>query len=112
MLADGSTATSSPGIQLVAASLRGLGLPFWVENVLGADAEELEEQMTILRGPMFGLPVDRGRRFWTSFPFHLDAALSEGGMRLRQRQRCCLGSRRRWMRLGVVCTACVLYVRV
>ena len=97
VLADGSTATSSPGIPQVAASLRGLGLPFWVENVLGADAEELEEQMTILRGPMFGLPVDRGRRFWTSFPFHLDAALSEGGMRLRQ--RCCLGARRRWMRL-------------
>ena len=97
ILADGDTATAAPGIPQVAASLRGLGLPFWVENVLGADANELEEQMTVLRGPMFGLPVDRGRRFWTSFDFHLDSALSEGGMRLRQ--RCCLGPRRRWMRL-------------
>ena len=97
VLADGATATAAPGIPQVAAGLRGLGLPFWVENVLGADADELEEQMTVLRGPMFGLPVDRGRRFWTSFDFHLDRALSEGGMRLRQ--RCCLGPRRRWMRL-------------
>ena len=97
VLADGETATASPGIPQVAASLRGLGVPFWVENVLGADADELEEQMTVLRGPMFGLPVDRGRRFWTSFDFHLDAALAEGGMRLRQRS--CLGPRRRWMRL-------------
>ena len=76
VLADGETATASPGIPQVAASLRGLGIPFWVENVLGADADELEEQMTVLRGPMFGLPVDRGRRFWTSFDFHLDSALS------------------------------------
>ena len=65
--------------------------------MLGADANEIGEQMTVLRGPMFGLPVDRGRRFWTSFDFHLDHALAEGGMRLRQ--RCCLGPRRRWMRL-------------
>ena len=35
VLADGSTATAAPGIPLVAASLRELGLPFWVENVLG-----------------------------------------------------------------------------
>ena len=97
VLADGDTATAAPGIPQVAASLRGLGIPFWVENVLGADANEIGEQMTVLRGPMFGLPVDRGRRFWTSFDFHLDHALAEGGMRLRQ--RCCLGPRRRWMRL-------------
>ena len=97
VLADGSTATAAPGIPLVAASLRELGLPFWVENVLGADAGELEEQMTVLRGPMFGLPVDRGRRFWTSFDLHLDGALAEGGRKLRH--RCCLGPRRRWMRL-------------
>ena len=97
VLADGSTATASPGIPQVAALLRGTGRPFWVENVLGADADELPELMTILRGPMFGLPVDRGRRFWTSFPLHLDRALIEGGAQLRQ--RCCLGPRRRWLRL-------------
>ena len=97
VLADGSKATAAPGLPLVAASLRELGLPFWVENVLGADAGELEEQMTVLRGPMFGLPVDRGRRFWTSFDLHLDGALAEGGRKLRH--RCCLGPRRRWMRL-------------
>ena len=97
VLADGSTATAAPGLPQVAASLRELGLPFWVENVLGADAGELEEQMTVLRGPMFGLPVDRGRRFWTSFDLHLDEALTEGGRKLRH--RCCLGPRRRWMRL-------------
>ena len=39
VLADGETATASPGIPQVAASLRGLGVPFWVENVLGADAD-------------------------------------------------------------------------
>ena len=97
VLADGSTATATPGLPQVAASLRELGLPFWVENVLGADAGELDEQMTVLRGPMFGLPVDRGRRFWTSFDLHLDEALTEGGRKLRH--RCCLGPRRRWMRL-------------
>ena len=85
ILADGGTATSAPGIPQTAALLRGSGLHFWLENVLGAAADELDEQMTILRGPMFGLPVDRGRRFWTSYHLHLDEALAVGGMRLRQR---------------------------
>ena len=93
VLADESMATSAPGIPQAAALLRELGCPFWVENVLGADAETLPEQLTILRGQMFGLQVDRGRRFWTNFPVHVDAALSEGGARLRQRS--CLGQRTR-----------------
>ena len=97
VLADSSLASAAPGIGQAAEVLRSTGLPFWLENVLGADAGELPEQMTVLRGPMFGLPVDRGRRFWTSYPLHLDEALSEGGSRLRH--RCCLGPRRRWMRL-------------
>lgn len=97
VLADGTSATTTPGLPQIAATMRELGLPFWVENVLGADATELDEQMTVLRGPMFGLPVDRGRRFWTSFELRIDMALAEGGRRLRQRS--CLGPRRRWMRL-------------
>ena len=97
VLADGSTATAERGIPQTAALLRNTGLPFWIENVLGSEAESVDAQMTILRGPMFGLPVDRGRRFWTSFSLHVDAVLAEGGARLRQRS--CLGPRRRWLRL-------------
>lgn len=101
-LLDGSggyseTATAAPGLPLAASLLKNTGLHYWVENVLGAEAETLEESMTVLRGPMFGLPVDRGRRFWTSFDLHLDTHLTEGGARLRQRS--CLGPRRRWLRL-------------
>ena len=97
VLADGATATAAPGIPQAAALIRELGCPFWVENVLGADAEALPEKLTILRGQMFGLQVDRGRRFWTNFDVHVDAALAEGGLKLRQRS--CLGPRRRWLRL-------------
>ena len=99
VLADGSTATASPGLPLIAASLRELGLPFcgW-RTSWGCGRGRARGADDRAEGPdMFGLPVDRGRRCWTSFDLHLDEALAEGGRKLRH--RCCLGPRRRWMRL-------------
>ena len=99
VLADGSTATASPGLPLIAASLRELGLPFcgWRTSWGCGRGRARGADDRVLRGPMFGLPVDRGRRCWTSFDLHLDEALAEGGRKLRH--RCCLAPRRRWMRL-------------
>ena len=68
---------------------------WWMENVLGA-VHEMSVNSTVLRGAWFGLHVDRGRRFETNFPVHVDEALSEGE---RLRARTCLGGRRRWLRL-------------
>ena len=81
------------------AETRGLlerrGTLWWMENVLGA-VHEMSCNSTVLRGAWFGLHVDRGRRFETNFPVHVDDALSEGE---RLRARTCLGGRRRWLRL-------------
>ena len=74
-----------------------LGILYSIENVLGASAEMEHEQSRILRGFMFGLRVDRGRRWETNFPLHIDEALREGSVRLRA--NCCLGRRRRWLRI-------------
>ena len=58
--------------------LARIGCMSWIENVVGA-ASHMDTDAVILRGTMFGLHVDRGRKFETSFPVHLDAALMEGG---------------------------------
>ena len=57
--------------------LSRIGCMSWIENVVGA-ASHMDADAVILRGTMFGLHVDRGRKFETSFPVHLDAALTEG----------------------------------
>ena len=81
------------------AETRGLlerhGKLWWMENVLGA-VHDMSEHSTILRGAWFGLHVDRGRRFETNFPVHVDEALLAGE---ELRSRTCLGGRRRWLRL-------------
>ena len=97
VLADGSTATTEPLIPQTADALRATGLPWWLENVLGAPEASVDATSVVLRGVFFGDAVDRGRRFWLSFPGRLDSALVTSGMQLRE--RCCLGPRRRWLRL-------------
>ena len=88
-----------PSQPALIAETRGLlerrGVLWWMENVLGA-VHEMNEGSTVLRGSWFGLHVDRGRRFETNFPVHVDAALLEGE---KLRARTCLGGRRRWLRL-------------
>lgn len=71
------------------------GRLWWIENVLGA-ASHMSAKSVVLRGCHFGLGVDRGRKFESNFPVHLDAALLQGEP---LRQRTCLGPRRRWLRL-------------
>ena len=88
-----------PSQPALIAETRGLlerrGLLWWMENVLGA-VHEMSGNSTVLRGAWFGLHVDRGRRFETNFPVHVDAALMSGE---ELRARTCLGGRRRWLRL-------------
>ena len=47
--------------------LSRIGCMSWIENVVGA-ASHMDADAVILRGTMFGLHVDRGRKFETSFP--------------------------------------------
>ena len=63
--------------------------------MLGA-ASDMAEDAALLRGTHFGLHVDRGRKFETNFPVHIDAALKKGDA---LRERTCLGSNRRWLRI-------------
>ena len=88
-----------PSQPALIAETRGLlerrGMLWWMENVLGA-VHEMSEGSTVLRGAWFGLHVDRGRRFETNFPVHVDAPLLRGE---ELRARTCLGGRRRWLRL-------------
>ena len=75
--------------------LQELGLPWVMENVLGA--RKAMRDPILLRGSMFGLHVDRPRLFESSFGLHVDEALLEGSKGLRA--RCCLGRRQRWRRV-------------
>ena len=88
-----------PSQPALIAETRGLlerrGQLWWMENVLGA-VHEMSATSTVLRGAWFGLHVDRGRRFETNFPVHVDEALTRGEA---LRARTCLGGRRRWLRL-------------
>ena len=81
-------------IAITRATLVQLGLPYAIENVVGAGPAMRDP--VELRGSMFGLRVDRPRLFESSFGVHVDRALEEGGRRLRA--GCCLGERRRWRR--------------
>ena len=67
-----------------------------IENVVGARTD-MRAHSCILRGSFFGLHVDRPRLFEANFELHVDKALRDSGLELRQGT--CLGVRRRWRRL-------------
>ena len=77
-------------------SLRSTGRLYAMENVPGA-RKSMGDQVTLLRGSLFGLHVDRPRLFETNFKVHVDDSLRARGDALRRRT--CLGDRRRWRRL-------------
>ena len=66
-IAAGQASSAPPMIRQTHEMLTTLGVPFWVENVLGAEADSIDAFAVVLRGSMFGLHVDRARRFWTNF---------------------------------------------
>ena len=72
-----------------------LGLPFVIENVLGARSEILPHAI-VVRGQDFGLRTERPRFLESGggFELQLDPHLARGGARLRS--RCCLGERNRY----------------
>ena len=91
---DYSTACVSSDVQRLIPVARECGVSFHhysIKNVVGYYAH-LSGNVCLLRGAMFGLGVDRGRYFETSFPMHLDRPLAVGGARIRART--CLGGRR------------------
>ena len=78
-------------------ALRELGLPFVIENVLGA-RHELSADALCLRGQDAGLQTERPRLFeaGNGLSLRLDRAVASGGAALRA--RCCLGARSRYGR--------------
>ena len=78
--------------------LEALGLPYVIENVLGARSE-IREHAIIVRGQDFGLRTERPRFLEAGggLEMALDPALAQGGSALRK--GCCLGERNRYGRL-------------
>ena len=76
-------------------TLEAIGLPYVIENVLGARSE-IREHAIIVRGQDFGLRTERPRFLESGggFRLQLETALASGGSRLRR--RCCLGARNRY----------------
>ena len=102
-----STATfaGAPSVaeRLIAATrdvLESLGLPYVIENVLGARSE-IREHALIVRGQDFGLRTERPRFLEAGggLDLRLDPALARGGSTLRG--GCCLGERNRYGQLDL-----------
>ena len=86
-------AREPPLIDIVRDMNRAL-FEFWsIENVMGA-RKHMAEDATVLTGFYFGLRVNRGRLFETSFKMILDDCVLRGARRLESRS--CLGSRSKW----------------
>ena len=74
-----STACVPSDVQRLIPVARECGVSFHhysIENAVGSHAH-LSGNVCLLRGAMFGLGVDRGRYFETSFPMHLDKPLAQ-----------------------------------
>ena len=105
----GGVASSVDLLDQMRNVLNGTGKLFISENVLGAH-RKMVGHVSLLRGSMFGLGVDRGRCFESNFPIHIDQVLRDNCSFLRPKM--CLGGRRRWGRQDVFgrplsCQCCV-----
>ena len=94
----GEPSTAERLIAQTRDALVELGLPFVIENVLGASSELLSHAI-VVRGQEYGLETERPRLLEAGGGLVLShcAFLAEGGARLRA--RCCLGARARYDRL-------------
>ena len=84
--------------ELLEQILDELGLPYVIENVLGA-ASEMREHAIIIRGEDYGDQLEKPRFLEAGGGLVLSpsASLTQGGAELRE--RCCLGGHARYARL-------------
>ena len=94
----GAASTVERLIAVTRDVLEALGLPYVIENVLGARSE-IRDHAIIVRGQDFGLRTERPRFLESGggFELVLDPTLAQGGGALRR--GCCLGERNRYGRL-------------
>ena len=94
----GAGSSAAKLIAEVREMLVGLGLPFVIENVLGARGD-MAPSSVVLRGQFFGLHTSRPRFFESGGGLELtvDAPLRDGGLRLAK--GCCLGAKARFSRI-------------
>ena len=94
----GAASTVERLIAVTRDVLEALGLPYVIENVLGARSE-IRDHAIIVRGQDFGLRTERPRFLESGggFELILDPTLAQGGGALRR--GCCLGERNRYGRL-------------